>query len=71
MVVGITVQEGLSEREFNRTISTVDNRTNNHRSAFIDERLITTRATAEQIRDLTTLDRVTAIDIVESGAPQS
>ena len=68
MVIGITVEEGLSEREFNETVAAVENRTVNFRSAFMNERLITARATADQIRGLTTLDRVERIDIVESGA---
>lgn len=71
IVVSITVEEGLSEREFNRTVSTVQSQTVAFRSAFKDDRLITARATTEQTRNLTTLNRVVMIDLVETGAPSS
>jgi uncharacterized protein YceK len=69
MVVAIRVREGLSKNEFNRTVSTVQDRTVNFRSAFMNDRLITARATARQIRELTTIDDVAEIDTVRSGAP--
>jgi len=71
IVIGIVLKQDLSEQEFNETIEKVQNRTENFRSAFIDQRLITTRATQQQVYELTTLEDVKKIDTVNEGEAQN
>lgn len=71
IVIKISVNRGLSKREYKRTVSAVENQTMTLRSASIDNRIITARARADQIRDLTELESVNTIDTVNMGAPDN
>lgn len=71
IVLSITVDEELSKREFNLTVSKIKNQTVTFRSTFMNDRLITARAKTEQVRNLTKIDRIVMIDLAETASPSS
>lgn len=66
IVINISVNSKLSKREYERTVSAVENQTMALRSASVDDRMITARAKADQIRNIAELDSIITIDTVNS-----